>query len=96
MKILFRKFNSKRSTVIKLTLLLVALGVQDFAQFDCLASTVSIMPQAVNSEVSYPPRLPVGMLVATATSDELIKPPSLLIHSYDLSMVIPYMDYDGG
>ena len=96
MIVLFRKFNSKHSTLIKLTLLIVALNVQDFAQFDSLVSTIGDVPsrtpfegtmfssvvpilsRAVNSEVSYPPRLPVGMSVATATSDELIESPSSL------------------
>ena len=39
---------------------------------------VAKKPQKVQSEVSYPPRLPDGISVATMTSDELIEPPSSL------------------
>ena len=61
------------------------------------SSVVPIMPQAVQSEVSYPPRLPVGMLVATATSDELIEPPSSLreISVAETAPVVDFLYYPG-
>ena len=110
MMVLFRKSDSKRSTLIKLALLLVALSAQDLFRFYPLASTivgvrstktfegtifssvVPIMPQKVQSEVSYPPGLPDGMLAATATSDELIEPPSSLM-GVSVAQTAPVVDF---
>ena len=39
---------------------------------------VAKLPQGSQPEVSYPPRLPDGISVASATSEELIEPPSSL------------------
>jgi hypothetical protein len=56
------------------------------------SSVVPILSRAVNSEVSYPPRLPVGMSVATATSDELIESPSSL-SEIAVAKTVPMVDF---
>jgi hypothetical protein len=53
---------------------------------------VTKMPQRTQSEVSYPPRLPDGISVATATSDELIEPPSLL-KAIAVAKTAPVVDF---
>ncbi len=104
------KLNSKRLTLIKLALLLVALNSRDLARFDPLASSIggssstktfkdtifsSVVPitlQAVQSEVSYPPRLPDGISVVTVTSNELIEPPSSL-NETAVAKTAPVIDF---
>lgn len=53
---------------------------------------VAKLPQRAQSEVSYPPRLPEGISVATATSDELIKPPFSL-KAIAVAKTAPVVDF---
>lgn len=155
MKVSVSEMSSKRLTMLKLGLLLVAISTRDLTQFDLLVSTggvwkdrrltssewmeghsegngslvkgnretyisagiliargvpsIKTLKDAIvgtvatrktkrpQVEVSYPPELPDGISVVTATSDELIKAPSSLegIAIAQNAPVVDFLYYPG-